>query len=325
MLCGMQARDLLVDPFEPGWGRARGACSPVDAQPLGVLDLRACPVDARLSELPPFPLIGFGNPGHPIAGALDAVIESPVSLDALIRHVQHAPRAAALTVQLLRSLEGVPVERALQLESMCYGLLQGSAEHAAWLATRVVESNDTPTGQLIVERSGSVLHLVIDRPAARNAIDRVLRDQLCDAFTVAALDTQVRSIQLRASGQHFSIGGDLKEFGTTRDPATAHLIRSRTLPALALVPRADILEVHVQGACIGAGVELAAFAGRVTATSNAWFQLPELAMGLIPGAGGCVSVPKRIGRQRTALMILSGRRINAATALRWGLIDAIED
>ncbi len=82
--------------------------------------------------------------------------------------------------------------------------------------------------------------------------------------------------------------------------------------------------MHVQGACVGAGLEMAAFAGRLTATSDAWFQLPELAMGLIPGAGGCVSVPRRIGKQRTALMILSGRRINAATALRWGLIDAIE-
>src|SRR5262249_1565768 len=115
----------------------------------------------------------------------------------------------------------------------------------------------------------------------------------------------------------------LTEFGTTRDPATAHLIRSRTLPALALSRRAGILAVHVQGACVGAGLELAAFAGRVTATSDAWFQLPELSMGLIPGAGGCVSVPRRIGRQRAALMILSGRRINASLALRWGLIDAI--
>jgi enoyl-CoA hydratase/carnithine racemase len=70
-------------------------------------------------------------------------------------------------------------------------------------------------------------------------------------------------------------------------------------------------------------LEIAAFGNRVTATSNAWFQLPELVMGLIPGAGGCVSVPRRIGRQRAALMILSGRRVNAATALHWGLIDAI--
>jgi enoyl-CoA hydratase/carnithine racemase len=72
-------------------------------------------------------------------------------------------------------------------------------------------------------------------------------------------------------------------------------------------------------------LEIAAFAGRLTAMPDAWFQLPELAMGLIPGAGGCVSVPRRIGRQRAALMILSGKRINATTALRWGLIDAIED
>jgi enoyl-CoA hydratase/carnithine racemase len=48
-------------------------------------------------------------------------------------------------------------------------------------------------------------------------------------------------------------------------------------------------------------------------------------MGLIPGAGGCVSVPRRVGRQRAALLMLSGRRINAATALAWGLIDTIED
>jgi enoyl-CoA hydratase len=76
---------------------------------------------------------------------------------------------------------------------------------------------------------------------------------------------------------------------------------------------------------VGAGLEIAAFAARLTASPNAWFQLPELAMGLIPGAGGCVSVPHRIGRQRATLMMLSGRRISAITALHWGLIDAIED
>jgi enoyl-CoA hydratase/carnithine racemase len=167
--------------------------------------------------------------------------------------------------------------------------------------------------------------MLLDRPQARNAIDRSLRDQLFEAFTVAGLDPEVRSVKLRAVGSTFSVGGDLEEFGTTRDPATAHLIRSRTLPALALAGRAEILDVHVQGACVGSGLEIAAFAGRLTATPDAWFQLPELTMGLIPGAGGCVSVPRRIGRQRAGLMILSSRRINAPTALRWGLIDAIEN
>ena len=313
----LQAKDLLIDPRQ-GWSGATDTW-----QPLGFVDLSACPQNVHWKGLPPFPLIGLGDPAHPLAGTLDAIVEPPVSIEALIRQVTRAPRAAAAAAQLLRSLEGLPPERALQLESMCYGLLQGSAEHGAWLAARVAPEQVAPAGKLIVERHDSVLHLVIDRPQARNAIDRPLRDQLFEAFVLAALDPAVRSITLRATGSTFSVGGDLAEFGTTRDPATAHLIRSRTLPALALAQRAEILDVHVQGACVGAGLEVAAFAGRLTATSDAWFQLPELAMGVIPGAGGCVSVPRRIGRQRTGLMILSGRRINATTALHWGLIDAV--
>ena len=152
-----------------------------------------------------------------------------------------------------------------------------------------------------------------------------MRDQLADAFTLAALDRDIETVKLSAVGSAFSMGGDLDEFGTTRDPVTAHLIRSRVLPALALARRPEIVHAYVQGGCVGAGLEIAAFAARVTASANAWFQLPEVAMGVIPGAGGCVSIPRRVGRQRAALLMLSGRRINAATALRWGLIDAIEE
>jgi enoyl-CoA hydratase/carnithine racemase len=314
----MQTKDLLIDPSR-GWLGASDSW-----QPLGFVDLGAWPDNAQLGVLPPFPLIGLADcAAHPLAAALDASVEPPVSAEALIRQITRAPRAAAVAIQLLRSLDGLPSERALQLESICYGLLQGSAEHGAWLATRVPQHPATG-GRVIVERRDSVLHVMLERAQARNAIDRPMRDQLSEAFTLAALDPEVRSIKLRAVGATFSVGADLEEFGTTRDPATAHLIRSRTLPALALAGRAEILDVHVQGACVGAGLEIAAFAGRLIATPDAWFQLPELSMGLIPGAGGCVSVPRRIGRQRAALMILSGRRINARTALRWGLIDAIE-
>jgi enoyl-CoA hydratase len=255
---------------------------------------------------------------------LDAVLESPIDAATLIHQVERVPHAAAVTVQLLRSSQGLPYEQALMLESVSYGLLQGSQEYAAWLAARTPVP-PSRAGRVVVERRGSVLHVVLDRPESRNAIDREMRDQLFEAFTLAALDAEICSVKLRSVGAAFSAGGDLDEFGTTRDPATAHLIRSRTLPALALSRRPDIVDVYVQGACVGAGVEIAAFAGRVTAAQTAWFQLPELAMGLIPGAGGCVSVPRRIGRQRATLMILSGQRIDAGTALRWGLIDAIED
>jgi enoyl-CoA hydratase/carnithine racemase len=70
-------------------------------------------------------------------------------------------------------------------------------------------------------------------------------------------------------------------------------------------------------------MELPAFAGRVAARRDAYFILPEVALGLVPGAGGTASVPRRIGRQRTAWLALSGERIDAPTALAWGLVDEL--
>ena len=294
------------------------------SQPLALIDLERWSDDAGLGALPPFPVVGLGDRTHRIAASLDAVIEPPIPVEALVRSVSQSPKAAAILVQLLRICEGLPVEKALPLESFAYGLLQGSSEHAAWLDSQPPQPV-VSMGRVLVERRDDVLCVTLDRPVARNAIDRTMRDQLFEAFTVAALDPDVRVVKLRAVGPAFSIGGDLAEFGTTRDPAEAHLIRSRTLPALPLSACASKTEVHVQGPCIGAGIELAAFAAKVTASSSAWFQLPELSMGLIPGAGGCVSLPRRIGRQRAALMILSGKRISAKTARDWGLIDAIVD
>jgi enoyl-CoA hydratase/carnithine racemase len=176
-----------------------------------------------------------------------------------------------------------------------------------------------------VRRDGVVLEIWLDRPWAGNAIDRPIRDGLVEAFDLAALDPTITTVKLRGVGKTFSLGADLHEFGTTRDPATAHHIRQLSLPARAATRCADRLDVHVQGACVGSGLELACYAARLTASPRAWFQLPELAMGILPGAGGCVSLTRRIGRQKTAAMILSGHRLTARQALSWGFIDAIID
>ena len=74
---------------------------------------------------------------------------------------------------------------------------------------------------------------------------------------------------------------------------------------------------------MGAGCELAAFAGNVVAAADATFSLPELGMGLVPGAGGTVSVTRRIGRHRAARFAITGDRIDAPTAQRWGLVDEL--
>src|SRR5688572_22660711 len=192
-------------------------------QSLVCVDLDRCDGGVSFKTLPPVPVIGIGDRSHPCAGMLDAVIEAPIDAATLVRQVQRAPRAAAVITQLLRSLEGVPVDRALTLESFCFGMLQGSEEYATWLASRTPLVSERIPGRVTIDRRENELHIVLDRPQARNAINREIRDQLFEAFTIAALDPEIRSVKLRSTGEAFSAGGDLGEFGTTRDPATAHL------------------------------------------------------------------------------------------------------
>jgi len=117
-----------------------------------------------------------------------------------------------------------------------------------------------------------------------------MRNALCEALDIALTDQQISQVSLTGNGTTFSTGGAIEEFGEVSDPATAHWVRSLRLPAWRLARLQEKLEVHVNGAAIGAGAEIAAFGKHVTASSRAWFQLPELKYGLIPGAGGTASI-----------------------------------
>lgn len=273
-------------------------------------------------SLPPCPVIAIGKAYGPLLDLVDAVVPDEAAAEQLLASISAKPKTAAVIVELLRLLPSLSLEQGLVAESMAYGVLQGSAEFADWLSTRAPAPSH-PEGEVKADRRGPCLELLIDRPDADNAIDRSMRDALAVWLSVAMLDDTVERVVLRGAGRSFSLGADLGEFGTTRDPATAHAIRRQTLPARLAAGCADKLEVYVQGACVGAGLELAAFAHRIVAGPRAWFQLPELAMGLLPGAGGCVSLTRRIGRHKTALLILSGRRLSAREAFDWGLVDEL--
>ena len=314
----MDLRALTIDPQRLWPGE-----SIADA-PLALVDLTSGAEWPGGAMLPPYPLIGLGPRDHSLGATLDAVIEPPVSAEAVVRGVLANPDAAAVAVQLLRLLPSLAVADALTAESLAYAVLQGSAAHRDWAAARVPATPGSERN-VRVERDRDRLAITLDHPASGNAIDRGMRDALYEAFALAALDPEIRTIALRGAGRTFSLGAELAEFGTTTDPAAAHAIRARTLPARMIAQCAERLEVHVQGGCVGAGLEMAAWARDFTAAPDAWFQLPELAMGILPGAGGCVSLTRRIGRQRTALLILSGKRIGARTALEWGLVDRILD
>ncbi len=246
---------------------------------------------------------------------------------AVAEAVRAAPRAAVSLVSLLRLTAQLPVADGLVAESAVYSMLLGASEFARWLANRPAlhyRPADTRPA-VVLERAGATLHVVLDRPDRRNAFNAVMRDGLVDAFDLALADPLIEQVVLRGSGPAFCAGGDLAEFGTSADVGTAHLIRLDRNVAARVDRCHDRVVARVHGACIGAGIEIPSFAGRVVASPDSWFQLPELTMGLVPGAGGTVGITRRIGRWRTAYLALTGRRLDVGLALDWGLVDAVDE
>lgn len=236
------------------------------------------------------------------------------------------PQAATVAAQVLRLTETLPLAEALTIESLAYSALLGGSEFARWrLENPSVSAAADPAVPLLVDRDGDRIVLTLNDPANRNAMSAAMRDALYEALANVLDDPSRPTVCLQGAGKCFSTGGDLAEFGTAPDLAEAHLVRTLHSCARALGALGDRATVRLHGACVGSGIEVAAAAHRRIAAADSWFQLPELAMGLIPGAGGTATVGRAIGRHRTLWMLLSGKRIGAAQALDWGLVHAIED
>ena len=259
------------------------------------------------------------------AGARDDEGALACTLAPVLEAARSHPHAALALVQLLRHGQGIDLHEALVAESLAYSTLQAGPEFARWLGARPAPpervANALPP--VLVERTGDVLHLALNRPEKRNAYGAAMRDALCEALALAASDPALR-VTISGRGESFCSGGDLDEFGSLPDPATAHAVRSTRNAGRLLSALRDRSEVYVHGHCVGAGVELPAFAGCVVAAADTRFSLPEIRLGLVPGAGGTASLPRRIGRQHTTWLALSGVAIDAPTARAWGLVDAID-
>jgi hypothetical protein len=272
------------------------------------------PLDVMLTTTtaPPAPWVAC-------PGGVDGVLE------ALVASITQAPLAAVTLVQVLRMSSELSVVDGLVVESLAYGVLQAGPEHQAWRAGQSRwERPKSSEPSVLLDRMGPMLTITLNRPRLQNAFDVTMRDALVEALELAAADSSVKHVEVNGNGPSFSIGGDLREFGTAPDPANAHAVRMARSAAAGMAACADRTTVHLHGYSIGAGIELPAFARRIVAAPDTAIRLPELSMGLIPGAGGTVSIPGRIGRTRTGYLALSGTTLDAETALAWGLVDELE-
>jgi hypothetical protein len=249
----------------------------------------------------------------------------PRPLASIVSTVQAVPLAATTLAVLLRNGDDRSVPEGLVAESTAYGLLQGGPEFAAWRRDHPPRRRAPVPGlEVLVSRQDHQLSITLNRPHVHNAFDAAMRDELLAALRVASLDPSITSVVLAGTGDSFCSGGDLDEFGSRPDPVTGHLVRLQRNAGRAIAEVADRTTVRIHGATVGSGIELAAFAHRVVAAPSARISLPEVHLGLIPGASGTVSLPRRIGRHATMLLALGLPSIDAHTALRWGLVDEVE-
>ncbi|MFC4295818.1 enoyl-CoA hydratase/isomerase family protein [Novosphingobium tardum] len=245
--------------------------------------------------------------------------------DALAQAVRANPVAATVLAGVVRATAGIPANSAIAVESMAYSALLGGAEFRRWRERSVLPPAATGVGKVscAYDEDGVVLSLA--SPETRNAMTAAMRDALYEALANTLDDPTRPFVTVRGAGRCFSSGGDLGEFGTATDLSLAHVIRTARSCAGALMALGERATVEFHGASIGSGLEIGAAAARRIARRGAWFQLPELRMGLIPGAGGTVTLPRAVGRHRTMWLALSGRRIGAEQALAWGLVREVRE
>lgn len=264
------------------------------------------------------------------SGELIQVTDPAASYESLRTAVEAKPRAAVALGHLLRQTPNLETTAALAAEAAVYSMLLGGPEFTNWLsdARERLAATQLPAALVRLQRSDNRLAVQLNNPKRHNALSVAMREELFCALEFAVLDQQITSVILSGAGESFCSGGDLAEFGTAVDLVAAYLVRLDRAPWRLLDELRNRLEerlwVKVHGAVIGAGAEMAAFGGRVTCTAATYFQLPEISMGLVPGAGGTVSITRRIGRWRAAWTMLTGHRIDAETALQWGLVDEIK-
>lgn len=175
---------------------------------------------------------------------------------------------------------------------------------------------------ILVERSGSVGIIRLNRPKALNALNGAITREISAAAAAFDADDEVGAIVVTGSARAFAAGADIKEiqnktfaevYGENFVTATWEGISRCRKPTIAAV----------SGHAIGGGCELAMMCDIIIASETARFSLPETKIGIIPGAGGTQRLTKLVGKAVAMDMILTGRALTAAEAQAFGLVSRV--
>ncbi len=167
-----------------------------------------------------------------------------------------------------------------------------------------------------VERHDAIAVVTIDSPPV-NALSAAVRQGIVQAVKNAAADSQVQAIVLACAGRTFIAGATSRSSASRRNLQVCR----KSLLRLKIVPKLIVAAIH--GTALGGGLEIALGCHFRVATKDAKLGLPEVKLGLLPGAGGTQRLPRAVGPELAVKMIVSGDPIGASEALKNGLIDDI--
>ena len=175
--------------------------------------------------------------------------------------------------------------------------------------------------ELIDTRHRRVLHLTLNRPAARNALNNALLSELAATLEAAASDSEISVCVIAGNERFFAAGADLNEMAEKDLAATLNDIRPQLWARINAFNKPLIAAVN--GYALGAGCELALLCDLVIAGENARFGLPEITLGIMPGAGGTQRLIRSVGKSLASKMVLTGESITARQALAAGLVSDV--
>lgn len=176
--------------------------------------------------------------------------------------------------------------------------------------------------QVLVCKADGVCDLRLNRPEKRNAITLAMYDALTDAMVEAEADDSVRVILLSGAGASFMAGNDLNDFlsGPALTDGHCAIRFLRKLPKLR-----KVLIAAVHGPTVGIGVTLLLHCDLVLAARSTRLSMPFVRLGLVPEAASSLLLPRLIGHQRAAELLLLGSAIDAATARELGLVNRVTE
>jgi enoyl-CoA hydratase len=177
---------------------------------------------------------------------------------------------------------------------------------------------------IVFEKEGPIGYVTLNRPRVLNVYSVQMRDDLYEVLSAIKVDDEIRTVILKGAGEKaFCAGADLSEFLTAPSVVKARQIRVlRDLwGLLRSMPQPLIAALH--GYVLGSGMEIAMFCDIRIAAENAIFGLPEMGLGIIPGAGGTQTLPRIIGLSRSLDILLTNRRMDAQEAFESGLVSRV--